>query len=544
LNLINLLGQTFYFTQTNIHSNIMNQDKGFMQSAKEAAVSPIRSSTSSTNPEQLGIWRGETKQPATRADVQHEIHTRSKTNASSGNKNDGQRNTRQATHSTRYADVGLSKLHDTIHSLHTEAKKQEHRYSSLSGHVRKLKNDKREMEDRNESQDADLKNLKERYDKVLSIAVLPYARSKGIGFNQQTGEPVEAILRRLIQDALRAEIPPTRTVIQTPASRHTDAHVQNLIAQWKASNLEIQDLRKRIPELEDQEQDLRAQVQDLQTELLSRVDETGAVSDDQLAQDFRTLISMVRTLSRMISFDSSVDVVEILASPGFLQDVSPHHWRGRARKKRFIEAWTWTVLYQMIFESPFSIFEADGNRVDEIWKAIFGCGHLLDWPSPSSASELWRYTTTEQLVKMVGETAIVQGLGDRKMEGLSKIVLDARSYVQSIVEAHMHSIDPKADTTQIGRIIDKAFKLAMIMSLQHSRLQMTFPKVGAEFVMASMVVVPDRDGEDISDGIVAYVTHPGLTKWGDARGENYEHRLDIVSSLVQLEDAGIKHEAH
>jgi hypothetical protein len=145
---------------------------------------------------------------------------------------------------------------------------------------------------------------------------------------------------------------------------------------------------------------------------------------------------------------------------------------------------------------------------------------------------------------MAGETAIVQGLGDRKIEGLSKIVLDARSYVQSIVEAHMHSIDPKADTTQIGRIIDKAFKLAMIMSLQHSRLQMTFPKVGAEFVMASMVVVPDRDGEDISDGIVAYVTHPGLTKWGDARGENYEHRLDIVSSLVQLEDAGIEHEAH
>jgi hypothetical protein len=35
-----------------------------------------------------------------------------------------------------------------------------------------------------------------------------------------------------------------------------------------------------------------------------------------------------------------------------------------------------------------------------------------------------------------------------------------------------------------------------------------------------------------------------LTKWGDARGENYEHRLEIVSSLVQLEDAGVKREAH
>ena len=57
-----------------------------------------------------------------------------------------------------------------------------------------------------------------------------------------------------------------------------------------------------------------------------------------------------------------------------------------------------------------------------------------------------------------------------------------------------------------------------------------------------MTSVPDRDGDDINDGVVAFVVNPGLTKWGDARGEKLDERYDIVPCLVQLEPMRIKRE--
>lgn len=88
---------------------------------------------------------------------------------------------------------------------------------------------------------------------------------------------------------------------------------------------------------------------------------------------------------------------------------------------------------------------------------------------------------------------------------------------------------------QISVTINKAFALALQLSTQRCRLQLTYPLVGAEFHKHSMESMPDPDGEDIENGNVAFIAHPGLTKWGDAHGKNLDHRFDIVSSLVQLE---------
>jgi hypothetical protein len=50
-----------------------------------------------------------------------------------------------------------------------------------------------------------------------------------------------------------------------------------------------------------------------------------------------------------------------------------------------------------------------------------------------------------------------------------------------------------------------------------------------------MVFKPDPDGNNVEVGTVAFVVHPGLTKWVDTHRKKLEHRYDIVPSLVQLE---------
>jgi predicted nucleic acid-binding Zn-ribbon protein len=441
----------------------------------------------------------------------------------------------------------VTQLRNKIAQLSTDLSKQEHRYKSVRGTVRRLQSDKKDLEHENKDLEehagrlaVNYDHLKERYDKVMNVAVIPYARNKGIDLNRKNGEPLDATLRRLLQDALRVEIPQDRSRVQQVAPNATKAQPQPLVERLKNSQREIQAWRGRIRDAEGREQALRQQVQDLQADLLARVETTQAISDDDLAQDFRTLVSMIRTLSRLMSLDESIDVADILGTPAFLQDVSPHYWRGRAQKKRFVEAWTWAVICSIIFETPFSIFGTEAVRLSESWTQVFGNKHQSGWPCPSRPCELWRYTTSEQLVQSVGQDMIVRGEGCSANELSKARVLEARRVATEFIEARLQPIDSTIDHVQVSRIIDKAFKIAMRMSLEHSRLQVTFPKTGAKFAVSCMVSMPDRDGEDTHDTVVAYVVNPGLTKWGDARGENYECRLDIVPSLVQLEPAGIK----
>jgi hypothetical protein len=475
------------------------------------------------------------------------MHTRSQASASKSSVYDLRRSTRQATQPTDYSGDSVTQLRNKIVQLNEDLSKQHHRYKSVKGTVRRLQRDKRDLEDEKrdleeygERLSLDYDNLKERYDRVMNVTVVPYARKKGIDLNRKNGEPFDAILRRLLQDALRVEIPQDRSRVQQGAPNATNAQPQPLIERLKNSQREVQASREQIRESEGREQALRQQVQDLQADLLARVETTQAISDDNLAQDFRTLVSMIRTLSRLISLDESIDVSDILGSPAFLQDVPPRHWRGRAQKKRFIEAWTWAVICFIIFDTPFSIFGMGAVQMNESWTQVFGNKHQSGWPCPSPPCELWRYTTSEHLVQSVGQDMIVSGEGCSANELSKARVLKARRVATEFIEARLQPIDSTIDHLQVSRIIDKAFKIAMQMSLHHSRLQVTFPKTGAKFAMNCMVSMPDRDGEDTHDTVVAYVVNPGLTKWGDARGENYECRLDIVPSLVQLEPVGIK----
>jgi hypothetical protein len=326
-----------------------------------------------------------------------------------------------------------------------------------------------------------------RYAYLLDKVVKPYAQSIGFEWNDQTAETIDVVVDPLAADALEAR-------------------------------------------------QLRDQVAVLQKDMLSRVEKVEATSDEQLAQDFRNLAALIKTLSRKMRFTDEVNVSKILRSPVLLHGVAVHYWDSRARKKCMIEAWIWSVLLYFVFGTPFDIFGKEGEALKGSWADLFGTEHTQSWPLPSPLSELWRCTTMESLVgSLVPRDVITHGKVNDKQSTIEASVLDARNNVASILKQVLAKVSPSADFGCTRQIVDKAFALAAQMSLQRARLQVTYPVVTVKFDKNTMSSMPDTNGKDIEDGIISSIVAPGLTKWGDAHGKHLEHRYDIVPALVQLE---------
>jgi len=258
------------------------------------------------------------------------------------------------------------------------------------------------------------------------------------------------------------------------------------------------------------------------------------ISDDQFAKEFRSLAASIKSMSRSIPVTTGINVNAYFDYLVLLKDVGPHQWDGRARKKLLIEAWIWSILLCLVFSNPYAFFGAHCKRVETAWTQIFGAGHLDNWPKPSSQAEDWRAKTVEYLMSQTSRDIVTQGKSDNMLEGLTGSVIEARTFVAGIITGHMELISSEHDILQIQLIVDKAFALALQMSLQRSRIQVTYPAVGATFHTEQMLFADEDDDEDMGQGTVAFVINPGLAKWGDAHGKNFDHRYDIVPSLVQL----------
>jgi hypothetical protein len=114
-------------------------------------------------------------------------------------------------------------------------------------------------------------------------------------------------------------------------------------------------------------------------------------------------------------------------------------------------------------------------------------------------------------------------------------ILGVRETVRNKIATALAKISVSPDMTQVQNIIDKAFSVALQMSLQRYRLQVTWPKVGDIFCDGEMSAMPNLDDGDDNKGIVAFIVNPGLTKWGDTHGGHFDQRFNIVQPLVQLE---------
>jgi len=405
-------------------------------------------------------------------------------------------------HSRKTSQINQGTIHNTTKTLidinhdlnlHLTERKQESQAQRLR--YEKLKQDLDQMRAENDhlrqerdevvNSQANLKYYSVRYNYLVKQFILPYAHEKSLQFDDRESETLNFVLSPLLQDARQAGM-------------------------------------------------LRDQVQVLQQELLVREKRVSAISDEKFAQDFRKLAAHVKTLSRLLIPHEGVDVFEALGSGILVSGVVRHHWSGRAGRKLLIEAWIWSTLIQMVFRSPFTIFDTESIGISNLWSAMFGEEHYHGWPRPFPACETWRHTTMEQLVALVDEDIITQGKVKDCYCYLEQHVVNARAKTKSAIEARLMLIAPTTETSHVCQIVDNAFTLAMHMSLQRSRLQITFPQIGDRFNTTDMKLLPTLDEEDMEDGIVASIVNPGLTKWGDVHGRALDHRYDIVPALIQL----------
>jgi hypothetical protein len=383
----------------------------------------------------------------------------------------------------------------------------------------RLQHELQELNAKHAELTAEKRHIKHRYGILVRELMRPYARGQNLQWNDHDTDSINRTLLPLIADVTEAS-----QVKHQLLRSETD--VYTLQDQLRASQIHTASLQ--------------TQVQSLQKQMLAQVDKVIAVPDHQFNQDFRTLAAMVKTLSRSIRVTEDMTMSDVLEPHVLHYNVAEHHWKSRARKKYYIEAWVWSVLYRKVFLNPFAIFGPTGKKFDVNWVTLFSDDFVDDWPFPSSVCEMWRYTSMEQLVDHVGRSTIKEGQAETPTESqivetLRGHVTEARNATFNVISGTLAQVSPTADLSRVLLIINKAFSLAMEMSLQRSRLQVTWPYVGDQFVKEEMSCMPDSDGEEIEGGIVAFIVHPGLVKWGDANGKNFEERYDIVPSLVHLE---------
>ncbi|KAI2482514.1 hypothetical protein Ptr902_04830 [Pyrenophora tritici-repentis] len=278
----------------------------------------------------------------------------------------------------------------------------------------------------------------------------------------------------------------------------------------------------------------KKQVRTLQKEMLAKLERVSVASDEELAQEFRVIIALVKTLSRTVRIDETKDISTVFGPVLLLQNVSPDHLTGRAQKKLLVEAWVWSVLLQNVFQTPFVIFGDRCKVLNATWSNIYLGGHFGEWPKPTALSETWRFTTTESVLALVDRDVITHGKVKEMHQYLEPDILALRKEIYNTIGSHLSKVSTGVEGPQIQNIVNKSFAFAMNMSLQRIRLRITYPPVGAKFSMDSMKLMPDTDDEDVHEATVTFIVNPGLTKWGDMHGKNFDHRYDIVPALVQI----------
>ena len=199
------------------------------------------------------------------------------------------------------------------------------------------------------------------------------------------------------------------------------------------------------------------------------------------------------------------------------------------------EAWIWSILICLVFKNPYTIFGEHCKALNGAWVQVYGAEHDHDWPSASVQCEAWRVKTVEQLVEQTSRDSIAHGESGPSPEGLTASVIEIRTLVTTVIAGHFEMLSPGYKVSEVNLIVDKAFALAIRMSLQRSRFQVTYPAIGAEFKEEKMLSADDDDDEEMGLGVVAFIINPGLTKWGDVHGEHYDHCCEIVPALVKVE---------
>jgi hypothetical protein len=419
---------------------------------------------------------------------------------------------RSNSRATKIDEDGVSSLLSKLQKRNEQLEARQAKYEEVAGHYKKAREALIELTATHEQLKEEYGDADHNYHYIVQKYFRPYSKHLGVAFDDTDHRNIKAFLDSFFYSAMEAD------------------SLRNQIQVLKIASQEASMLRN--------------QVQTLQKEMLARVDKVQAMSDEQFTKDFRVLVAMIKSLSRMIEYLPGVDPVERLSIPVLLENVSPHQWRGRTRMKNFAEPYVWSVLIQAVFCHPFKVLGRECDGLHKVWSALFGAGHWHQWPSPTHLSEPWRCTTAERLVELTGtnvassiEGGLSQLLDSGGAHRLQSNVVEVRQDIVNTIMTGLASIASVHDMSQIHQIVDKAVALSMRMAVQRSRIQVTYPMVGYSFVEGEMTQLCDDDDDEIKNGVVELIHHPGLTKWGDAHGKNLEHKFDIMPSLVQVKAA-------
>ena len=185
-------------------------------------------------------------------------------------------------------------------------------------------------------QGADAKSLHDLLDTIVNGYLSPYALKNGTHPDDWSRESVLEVMKALSTDA-------------------GDAHIHTAEAISYAAGFHS----------------LTEQVRTFQKEMLAKVEKVYIASDEQFAQDFRHIVSLIKTMSRTVRIVDTMDVTGTLGIGPLLEGVSGGHWAGRAKRKLLVEAWVWSVLLDEIFRTPFTIFGSQCDVLNSYWNTIY-----------------------------------------------------------------------------------------------------------------------------------------------------------------------------
>ncbi|KAG0637898.1 hypothetical protein HOY80DRAFT_219628 [Tuber brumale] len=286
-------------------------------------------------------------------------------------------------------------------------------------------------------------------------------------------------------------------------------------------------LLHKVKELSEENEKLRA----LQDDMLSGIDRFHPTPDATIVERVVGLRGLIRIYSRAFtrqlkSVKEGPSVRDRLKGRTLTTLIDDPLWEDPRNIAPLAESVIWKKIIDDIFWSPFQVF---GEPLEATWKAIFdedGTEPADPYPVASEQSEKWRNSTILHLTSKVHKnperasaiaTTILEQLEDRLSSILGIDSLQA------------------PDRDSLKKIVSDSCEFAVLLGQQRCRLRFYLPEDGLHFDTSDNGQKFEAIGnEEIQFGKVAFVSAPGLRKWGNGYGQNLDELDVIVGARVKV----------
>jgi hypothetical protein len=156
-------------------------------------------------------------------------------------------------------------------------------------------------------------------------------------------------------------------------------------------------------------------------------------------------------------------------------------------------------------------------------------GSAFTLPEPGSRSEMWRYVTFETLKKDL--------MGTSPLAELRNSYETHKAKTRAAISEDFSRVFPEDKETEIWKIVDKSFSLALEFGIQRCRLQF-FAPVPGEFISTqdagTYVDLNKGNEEGLNQREVQLAIRPGVRRIGDGRGGSFATVANVIPAGVYL----------